>query len=309
MGLVVARGFCHRLEMRLDIDSLRAFRAIVESGSFTGAASRLYLTQSAVSWKIKRLEERLGHTLLVRKGKGIELTDMGQELLTHAERILDAHDEAVASLELSELSGTVRLGCNDEPELSGIAEVIRTFQLRHPQVRVHTRIGLSSVVNSWLRAGELDLAIVQVISDEVDEHDVVLRSDQLAWYGGPDLVLPEDGKIPLITFGPKCFYRPIAERRLRDAGLDHVVTVECESSAGVVSAVEAGLGVALLNTRHPAAPLPNHRWEGVMLPADLPEVSLVARRSNRSRDAAVRSLLSELVDGFRDETIQVASPA
>ena len=149
---------------------------------------------------------------------------------------------------------------------------------------------------------------VELEAPEVDEHDVILRSDQLAWYGGPELVLPDDGKIPLITFGPKCFYRPIAERRLRDAGLDHVVTVECESSAGVVSAVEAGLGVALLNTRHPAAPLPDHRWEGVMLPGDLPEVSLVARRSNRSRDAAVRSLLSELVDGFRDETIQVASP-
>ena len=72
--------------------------------------------------------------------------------------------------------------------------------------------------------------------------------------------------------------------------------------------IATGLGVALLNTRHPAAPLPDHRWEGVMLPGDLPEVSLVARRSNRSRDAAVRSLLSELVDGFRDETIQVASP-
>ena len=309
MGLVASTRICHRLEMRLDIDSLRAFRAIVESGSFTGAASRLYLTQSAVSWKIKRLEERLGHTLLVRKGKGIELTEMGQELLTHAEKILDAHDEAVASLELSELSGTVRLGCNDEPELSGIAEVIRTFQMKHPQVRVHTRIAPSSVVNSWLRAGELDLAIVQVVSDAVDENDVVLRSDQLAWYAGPELALPDDGKIPLITFGPKCFYRPIAERRLRDAGLDYVVTIECESSSGVMAAVEAGLGVALLNTRHPAAPSQIRHWQDVVLPADLPEVSLVARRSNRSRDAAVRSLLSELVGGFRDETIQVASQA
>ena len=292
--------------MRLDIDSLRAFRAIVESGSFTGAASRLYLTQSAVSWKIKRLEERLGHTLLVRKGKGIELTEMGQELLHHAERILDAHDEAVASLELSELSGTVRLGCNDEPDLAGIAEVIRAFQVRHPQVRVHTRIALSSVVSSWLRAGELDLAIVQVVSDEVDEHDVVLRTDQLAWFADPSLILAEDGKIPLVTFGPKCFYRPIAERRLRDAGFDYAVTIECESSSGVVAAVEAGLGVALLNTRHPAAPSTIRHWQDEVLPAaDLPEVSLVARRSNRSRDAAVRSLLAELVSGFRDETIQV----
>lgn len=303
--LVPGMSFCHRGGVRLDIDSLRAFRAIVESGSFTGAASRLYLTQSAVSWKIKRLEERLGHTLLVRKGRGIELTEMGEELLVHARRILDAHDEAVASLELSELSGTVRLGCNDEPELAGIAQVIRNFRVRHPNVRVHTRIGLSSVVNSWLRAGELDLAIIQVIADEVEDHDVILRVDELAWFADADLVLPDDGKVPLITFGPKCFYRPIAERRLRDAGLEYSVALECESSRGVAAAVQAGLGVAVLNTRHPDAPPEIRRWEDVVLPADLPEVALVARRSGRSRDPAVRGLHSELVAGFRDETIRV----
>ena len=87
---------------------------------------------------------------------------------------------------------------------------------------------------------------------------------------------------------------------------DYAVTIECESSSGVVAAVEAGLGVALLNTRHPAAPSTIRHWQDEVLPAAaLPEVSLVARRSNRSRDAAVRSLLAELVSGFRDETIQV----
>ncbi|MGI9621582.1 MAG: LysR family transcriptional regulator [Acidimicrobiales bacterium] len=291
--------------MRLDIDSLRAFRAIVESGSFTGAASRLYLTQSAVSWKIKRLEERMGHTLLVRKGKGIELTPMGEELLVHADRILSAHDEAVASLELSELTGTVRLGCNDEPDLAGIAAVIRNFRVRHPRVKVHTRIALSSTVNAWLRAGELDLAIVQVIADELDDSDVVLRTDQLAWFADADLVLPEDGAVPLITFGPKCFYRPIAEKRLREAGLEYSISLECESSAGVIAAVDAGLGVTVLNAHHPAAPPEIRRWQDVVLPADLPEVCLVARRSSRSRDSAVRSLQAELVDGFHDETIRL----
>jgi DNA-binding transcriptional LysR family regulator len=299
----------HRGALRLDIDSLRAFRAIVESGSFTGAASRLYLTQSAVSWKIKRLEERLGHTLLLRNGKGIELTEMGAELLHHAERILDAHDDAVASLELTELSGPVRLGCNDEPELASIAAVIRNFRVRHPQVRVHTRIALSSVLNSWLRAGELDLAVIQVMAAEVEETDVVLRVDQLAWFAAADLVLLDDGRVPLITFGPKCFYRPIAERRLREAGLDFSISIECESSSSVAAAVEAGLGVTLLNTRHPAAPPEIRRWQDVVLPADLPEVYLVARRSTRSRDVAVRTLQTELVGSFRDKDLQLANPA
>lgn len=242
------------MTVRLDIDSLRAFRAIVESGSFTSAGNRLYLTQSAVSWKIKRLEERLGHPLLVRKGKGIELTAMGEELLRHAERILDAHDDAVASLELCELTGTVRLGCNDEPELAAIAAIIRGFRLDHPKVGVHTRIALSSQVNSWLRAGELDLALLQVVDGDLEESDVVLRQDKLAWFASPDLVLDDAGHVPFVTFGPHCFYRPIAEERLREAGMNYSGSVECESTAGVVAAVEAGLGATLLNTSHPQAP-------------------------------------------------------
>lgn len=285
--------------MRLDIDSLRTLRAIVEAGSFTGAAARLHLTQSAVSWKIKRLEERLGHALLVRDGKSIQPTEMGHELLAHAEKILAAHDEAVASLKLRELTGTVRLGCNDEPQIDQVADIIRSFRVDHPRVGVHTRIGLSSVVAAWLRAGELDLAIIQVFADDVKENDVVLRDDRLGWFASPDLALEEDGSVPLITFGPRGFYRPVSERLLRDAGFEHVVVVECESTAGVIAAVEAGLGVAVLNVNHPVAADAATRGEELGLPSGLPEVKLVARRSQRSRDSAVRALQASLVEGFR----------
>jgi len=284
--------------VRLDIDSLRTLRAIVESGSFTGAAARLHLTQSAVSWKIKRLEERLGHALLVRDGKTTEPTEMGHELLLHAERILTAHDEAVASLKLRELSGTVRFGCNDEPQIDQVAEIIRGFRQEHPKVGVHTRIGLSSVVGAWLRAGELDLAIIQVLEDEIKEHDVVLRTDRLGWFASPELTLEEDGSVPLITFGPRGFYRAFTERLLREAGFEHSVVVECESTSGVIAAVEAGLGVAVLNENHPVAVDSVMRGEELGLPSGLPGVQLVARRSQRSRDTAVRALQGALVEGF-----------
>lgn len=295
------RLVCHSARVRLDIDSLRTLRAIVESGSFTGAAARLHLTQSAVSWKMKRLEERLGHALLVRDGKSIEPTEMGHELLTHAERILTAHDDAVAALRLRELTGTVRLGCNDEPQIDQVADIIRSFREQHPRVGVHTRIGLSSVVGAWLRAGELDLAIVQVLASDLKETDVVLRHDRLGWFASPDLALEEDGSVPLITFGPRGFYRPIAEKLLREAGFEHVVVVECESTSGVIAAVEAGLGVAVLNEAHPVAPGVAVRGEGLGLPCGLPEVKLIARRSQRSRDAAVRALQATLVEGFSVE--------
>jgi len=288
--------------VRLDIDSLRTLRAIVESGSFTGAAARLHLTQSAVSWKIKRLEERLGHALLVRDGKTIEPTDMGHELLGHAERILQAHDDAVDSLKLRELTGTVRFGCNDEPKIDRVADIIRDFRVEHPLVGVHTRIGLSGVVGAWLRAGELDLAIIQVLADDVKENDVVLRNDSLGWFASPDLSLDADGAVPLITFGPRGFYRPIVERLLRDAGFESTVAVECESTAGVIAAVEAGLGVAVLNVNHPVAADAAMSGEELGLPSGLPDVKLVARRSQRSRDSAVRALLAMLVEGFQPES-------
>lgn len=293
-----ATALWHPSRVRLDIDSLRTLQAIVESGSFTAAAARLHLTQSAVSWKIKRLEERLGHALLVRDGKSVELTEMGRELLLHADKILAAHDEAIAALELRELTGTVRLGCNDEPDLARFADIIRGFRLEHPLVRVHTRIALSSVVAGWLRARELDLALLQVMADDVKDEDVVIRRSTLDWFASPDLVLGEDGTIPMVTFGSRGSYRQIAERALRDVGLDYFIAVECESSAGVIAAVEAGLGVTVLNTDHPVAANTTARNHAIELPRRLPEVCFVARRSKRTRDPAVRALQAALVAGF-----------
>lgn len=293
--------------MRLDIDSLRAFRAIVESGSFTGAAAQLYCTQSAVSWKIKRLEERLGHPLLIRNSKGIALTTVGEDLLVHAERILQAHDAAVASLELSELSGTIRLGCTDELVLGDMAVVLHDFRLAHPKVNIRTKIGLSGAIRSSLRDGELDLAFVQVIGEQADPDDIVLREDRLAWCKSPDLVLGDDEAVPLITYGPKCTYRPVADQALRNAGRDVNISLECAASDGVIAAVTAGLGVTLLNRSHPAAPTDDTYWHGHGLPETLPNVDFVARKSARTRDPAVRALEDALIERIRAGAILAQS--
>ena len=68
----------------LDLDQLQSFCAIADCGSFTEAARRVHKTQSAVSMQIKRLEERLGHDLLVRDGRGVSLTHYGDELYARA---------------------------------------------------------------------------------------------------------------------------------------------------------------------------------------------------------------------------------
>ncbi|MGK0479760.1 MAG: DNA-binding transcriptional LysR family regulator, partial [Ilumatobacter sp.] len=158
--------------LRLDVESLRTFRAVVDCGSVTRAASQLNLTQSAVSWKMKRLEERLGSPLLVRDGRDLTLTELGTELLVHAEQIVGAHDDAVDSLQQSQLEGTVHLGVNDELEADEVATLLARFQRRHPMVRLHVRMGLSGPIAQLVRGGDLDLALIQVI--EPAQRDKVL---------------------------------------------------------------------------------------------------------------------------------------
>ncbi len=100
--------------MRLDTESLRALKLVAETGGVTDAAERLCLTQSAVSWKLRRLEERVGHTLLRREGRTLQPTHHGRELIEFAERILSAHDAAVQRFQRSALSGSIRLGVTDD---------------------------------------------------------------------------------------------------------------------------------------------------------------------------------------------------
>jgi len=278
--------------MRLDIESLRTFRAVVDSGSITQAASQLNLTQSAVSWKMKRLEERLGSPLLIRDGRKMTLTELGTELLQHAEQIVTAHDDAVDSLQRSQLEGTVHLGINDEIEADEVAGLLARFQRRHPLVRLHVRMGLSGQIAQLVRGGDLDLALIQVL--EPTARDFVLWTEELRWITSPGYVPDwQDGEpIPLVTFGPHSSYRDLMLDALRAAGADHYIAFESESSIGVRSAVAAGFGVALINERgvtEDCRELEVPGWG-----PELSTVSFVVRINSRSRTTAVRTLVDDI---------------
>ncbi len=270
------------------------FQAVVSTGSFTEAAAQLSLTQSAVSWKMKRLEERLGVPLLTRDGRQIALTEFGEELLVHAGRIVGAHDEAVDSLYKSQLEGTVKLGTNDEIEAGEVARVASGFRRRHPMVRLHHRVGLSAPIGQQLKSGDLDVAIIQTL--EPEPNDRVLWTDQLQWVCSPSYVDTEGDIVPLITFGANCIVRPLTIDALNNAGIDHFSAFEAENSVAVWAAVSANLGVAVMNERNS---LNEHRvWTREGLEPRLPEVSYVIRVNSRSRSAAVRALVDEFLEAL-----------
>ena len=96
--------------VQLDVESLRTLIAVLDWGSMTRAAQQLGMSQSAVSWKIKRLEQRVGRPLLIRDGHDLRPTRDGSALLDDARSIVEIHDRAVQRLSSPEFTGRIRVG-------------------------------------------------------------------------------------------------------------------------------------------------------------------------------------------------------
>lgn len=236
---------------RIDIDVLQALCAIQDHGGVTRAAKSLALSQSAVSHKIRRLEERLGRVLLTRNSGGPTYTEDGRTLLGYARRILALHDEAVMSLGRDPLRGALRLGMTEDTTTSGLSRILGRFDRLHPDVSVRTHVAQSLTLEAELERGEIDLAIFQTLRHQLRDTDIALYEDSLHWVKSPDLPLDLENPIPFLAFDDECFYRRWAfedPARPGDVTLKTVLT--CASASGIAAGVLAGLGVALLNGRH-----------------------------------------------------------
>jgi DNA-binding transcriptional LysR family regulator len=286
------------LVLHLDVESLRTLIAVLDHGGMTRAAEHLHLSQSAVSWKIKRLEERVGRPLLIRDGHRLRPTRDTRALLDDARTIVDLHDRAAARLASSELTGTVKLGSNEEVDASRMAAVLGRFKRTHPGAVIEFVIDHSAHLDDALASGTIDLAIIQVSDDQLLDTDTVLWSDQLRWVACCESTFSTDDVVPLISFGEHCFYRTLSEPLLDDADIGHAVAFSASSMNGVRAAVEAGLGVGVLGSRYlddtiiawlpgdALPPLPIVHQIVRTVPGETPEVAA----------ALIDAITSELID-------------
>ncbi|MGO2368434.1 MAG: LysR family transcriptional regulator [Serratia sp. (in: enterobacteria)] len=235
------------MNQRLSIDALRALQSVIDTGSMTRASQQLNLSQSAVSWKIKRLEEQLGRTLVDRQGSILTATVDGEALLSHGRQILHAHDRALAHFSPSLLQGTVRFGATEQMSLPQLAALLAAFTHEHPQVDIQLVIEQSHVLRNALDHGTLDLVLHQQFCDALSAEDIVLATEPIHWCVPPGWRYQPGDNLKLVSYGPDCFYRRLAEERLRAAGIAYKVSVECPSVAGMLAAISAGMGVGLLS--------------------------------------------------------------
>ena len=280
---------------KLEIDALRALRTIGACGGVTKAAQELGLSQSGVSHKIKRLERALNCNLLARQSGGPLFTDAGKRLHDYALRIINLHDEALANLGKKNLDGTIRLGMTEDATTSDIAEILGRFTRLYPSVRVRTRTSQSLNVREWLNADELDLAMMQVFSNEVEHNDQILFEDTLHWVKSRDFEIDLSRPVPFLSFDQNCFYRKWGYSEGLKEGHALEKVLECPSAAGIQSGVRAGLGIALLNGMHVT--------QDMALIQDLfpapPSITFVARINPKRRSTPVKALMTEIAREFR----------
>lgn len=284
--------------MQLDVESLRTFLAVLDHGGMTRAADRLNMGQSAVSRKVQRLEDKVGRPLLIRDGHTLRPTRDGRALLEDARTMVDLHDRAVARLESSDLTGTVKLSCNGEVDTAQIASMLGTFKYQHPGACVEFVLDHSGQLVDWINEGTIDLAVFQVTNKSMHSDDIPLWTEDLTWVTSRESPFLE-GQIPLIDFGAHCHYNDFTHRILDRAGVDSRTVFSAASSADVRSAVQAGIGIAVMSKRYIGGDVV--AWQPPVELDPLPTVTQVVRTVPGEQPAAVAAL----IDTIRSELTYV----
>ncbi|MEP7456428.1 LysR family transcriptional regulator [Phyllobacterium sp. SB3] len=280
----------------LDIDLLRCFLMVAETGTLSRAAERIARSQAAVSMQMKRLEEIVGQPLLNRTGRGVFMTVHGERLLIHARRILRLHDEAMAELSGRSLSGTLRFGCPDDYADAFLPGLLRSFAQLHPQVMIEVVCASTPRLLTQLDRNILDLALTSV---PLDTGHSVLRRESLVWVGQKSG--SEDWSVPfrLALGDPDTLDHRAAVTALAQAKQSYEIAYSSGSLSGLLAVVRSGQAIAVLTK----AAVPSDLAilsKATHLP-DLPQIGLTLRMDEkraspliRAFEAHARTLLSAL---------------
>jgi DNA-binding transcriptional LysR family regulator len=238
----------------IDLDLVRCFVTVVESGGFTQASKRLHLTQSAITLKIKRLEDLLGQRLFVKTVPPLELTLEGEIVLGYAFRLLELNREMVTRVSKSDAMTTIRLGVISHFGYHHLPLWLSAFKKACPQIRVVTDMGMTDELLKSLDEDRFDLVIAGAGYTGMSQyksaprfHEQHLQKEKLLWVQAEDSKIdPKKDPLPLVMFGPKCRFRPLCLDALQKAGRTWEIVYDGGSIQAIQSAVEAGLGLSVV---------------------------------------------------------------
>jgi DNA-binding transcriptional LysR family regulator len=269
----------------LDLDTVQAFVLVADLASFTRAAEASGTTQSAVSLKLKKLEQRLGRRLVERTPRLVRLSGDGAAFLDRARDLLAAHERAlggdIAHRRLS-------LGISEHAAGPELAQLIARINAYDASLRLDVRIGFSRTLLDDFDDGALDAVLVRREAGRRDGEK--LLQDRFGWFASPTHRHRAGEPLRLATLAPPCGVHALAARALDAAKIKWVEAFVGGGIGAVAAAVTAGLGVAPLAARlAPAGSVDIGTGAGLpKLPRS--DVMLHSRVSDPQLAGAVRTL-------------------
>lgn len=289
----------------MQISLFQVFSDLAETASFSQAARRNAVTQSAVSQQIKALETQFGARLFDRGKKNFALTPEGRVFLAAAREILDVFGSIDSRLrELREVvCGDLRLAAVLSVGLHELPTYTRQFGRLHPQVKIHTDYLRSSGVYASVLEGRAEAGFVAYPAARRGLDAEVLWRDRLVLVCSPSHRLARKARVPLselsgenfIAFEADLPTRKALDRALRSAGVPVRPAKEFDNIETVKRMVEIGDAVSIL----PETSLDNERRAGSLMPVQLDSSDMwrpvgVITRRNRSGSLALRRFLEML---------------
>jgi DNA-binding transcriptional LysR family regulator len=239
----------------LDLDLLRSFVSVVDTGGFTRAGERVHRTQSTVSQQIRRLEESLGYPLLHRNGKQATPTEQGERLVTYARRLLALEQEAREVVTKPGGEGVVRLGIPEDFAAYQLTRLLSDFARSRPGLRLDVRCGVSVNARRALERGELDIALFK--RDAGEGGGIAAWPERLHWVTSRKHPIDfRRDPLPLVMNEQGCLYRNRMIHAVETADRAWHMAYTSPNLSGIQAAVSVGIGVSILPE---VAVLPDHR--------------------------------------------------
>jgi DNA-binding transcriptional LysR family regulator len=244
------------VNVSLDSRQLRAFVSLSRTGSFTKTARELHLSQSAISHSIKALEHDLQCRLLDRLGKSVALTQAGEQLLSHAERILA--EMGVARERLSDLGkwghGRLRIGAGPTSCQFILPNVLREFKESFPQCLIQIEPGDTPAALELLHNSRIDLALALQPKNLGQLEFRSLFKDELRFLVSPLHPWARAGRadqsqIPrerFILYAKRSYTSEMIETYFRREAVVLPASIELGNIEAIKELVKLGLGVSIL---------------------------------------------------------------
>ncbi|MEQ1939220.1 LysR substrate-binding domain-containing protein [Mesorhizobium sp. CN5-321] len=230
----------------LDLDVLRTFVAIAETGSFTTAATAVYRTPSAVSMQIKKLEDILGRSVFARDARSVSLTTDGEMLLGYARRLLAINREAVSKFIVPDIVGVVRLGSPDDYGERVLPHVLKRFAQSHPAIAVDVTIDQSINLRRRMDDRALDITLLTNSYKASAIGAEVLLTEPIVWAGAKGGCAHLRDPMPISVWEEGCAWRAGALEALGREGRNYRVAYMSAHTAGQRAAIMSDLAIAPL---------------------------------------------------------------